>query len=86
MSPRQFGKVDQSTGWPNLPCCPHQHMASAPCPPTGAWLVLVLCGRCRPPEQYCGKHGGRRQLEPVPYVPDTDQQSEVAARYDREEG
>ena len=50
-------KVDESAGWPKLPCCPHRHKVSVPCPPTGIWLVLVLCHRCDPgTEIYCAEH------------------------------
>ena len=88
MSPRQFGKADESIGWPNLPCCPHRHRASTPCPPTDVWLLPVLCHRCKP-GQYCGYHGGRRQVEPMPAAATADvrlEQAVVAHRYEREEG
>jgi hypothetical protein len=49
--------VDESVGWPNLPCCPYRHKVSVPCPPSGVWLVLTLCRRCDPKtEIYCGEH------------------------------
>jgi hypothetical protein len=83
MSPRQFGKVDVSASWPPCGGCPHRHMPGSTCPPTGVWLVLAMCGRCKAPEQYCGKHGGRRPVEPSPFVPDGEQ-AVVAGRYERE--
>lgn len=58
--PRQFGKLDASTGWPQLSCCPHRHPVSAQCPPTGVWLVLALCPACNPAKDlYCRTHRDR---------------------------
>jgi hypothetical protein len=66
--PRQFGKVDGSAGWPQLPCCPHRHPVSVACPPTGAWLVLALCHHCDPKTgRYCKAHRDRiADTEPLP--------------------
>lgn len=73
-------KVDESVGWPNLPCCPYRHKVSSPCPLRGVWMVLVLCAKCDPKTQiYCGNHGptnwwltamsgGRRARPEVPEV------------------
>jgi hypothetical protein len=64
--PRQFGKVDESAGWPNLPCCPHRHKVSVPCPPSGVWLVLTLCRACNPTTGlYCRTHRDRHMPQPV---------------------
>lgn len=53
-------KVDESTGWPSLPCCPHRHKVSTPCPPSDTWLVLHFCPACDEPKRfYCRTHRDR---------------------------
>ncbi|MEU7904133.1 hypothetical protein [Actinoplanes sp. NPDC049118] len=68
MSPRQFGKVDVSVSWSPCGSCPHRHPSTAPCPPpSGVWLVLAFCHRCKPKGgQYCSRHGGHRVPQPEP--------------------
>jgi hypothetical protein len=73
--PRQFGKIDESAGWPNLPCCPYRHRVTTACPPAGAWLVLLLCHHCNPKTGlYCKTHRDRTmpalQLVDAPPVDD----------------
>lgn len=69
--PHQFGKVDTSTTWTPCGNCGHRHMPGTPCPPTGVWLVLVLCHRCDPKTGiYCGRHrGGPAPLQAVDTIP-----------------
>lgn len=69
MSARQA--VDESVGWPNLPCCPRRHKVSVPCPPSGVWLVLTLCPACDEPKQlYCRTHRDRHMPALPAVLPD----------------
>lgn len=88
MSPRQFGKLDNSVtapGW-DCPRCLRKHMPGSVCPPIGVWLVLTLCWRCdAKTETYCTRHRDRR----IPLVPPEgmsligpDEQAEVLRRYE----
>lgn len=52
-------KVDVSTRWP-AHTCGATHLPAVACPPRGVWLVLALCGTCKPKiEYYCATHRGR---------------------------
>lgn len=71
MSPRQFGKADESIGWPNLPCCPYRHRVSTPCPKALVWLVLHFCPACNEKTGlYCRTHRDRRMPALPAVLPD----------------
>ena len=78
-------KADESLGWPNLPCCPHRHPVSVPCPPTGTWLVLALCPACTPAKGlYCRTHRDRHA--PAPHaLPAPEQDVRGLAAGERED-
>ena len=86
MSPRQFGKVDTSTGWPPCGSCPHSHMPGSACPPTGVWLVLHFCPACNATTQlYCRTHRDRHAPQQAP-IPAPPQDVRGLAAGEREEG
>jgi hypothetical protein len=87
--PRQFGKVDESAGWPNLPCCPHRHRVSTPCPPSNTWLVLHFCPACNEVTGlYCRTHRDRRMPTGDAHhtVPEATQDVRGLAAGERSEG
>lgn len=52
--------VDISATW-SCASCPHKHAPTAPCPPSGAWLVLVFCSACdERTGRYCLRHHAGR--------------------------
>lgn len=64
--PRQFGKRDQSLGWPRCgrPGCEARHRPEYDCPPVGVWLVARFCPACRG-DVYCLRHSVREYGRPV---------------------
>jgi hypothetical protein len=87
--PRQSGKVDESAGWPNLPCCPHRHKVSVPCPPSSAWLVLHFCPGCNETTGlHCRTHRDRHMPPGDPHhtVPEPAEDGRMRAAGERSEG